>query len=110
MGKKDSAKAAGKAPSKGAAKSKSVLRLIKKAQAKRTPGTPIDLRPEEARKKSVEKEEKGYLRCSARLTAEQLAFWHAAGGSEWTRRLLAEGMRMKEMAKAAQAPIEKPSK
>lgn len=56
MGKKDSAKAAGKAPSKGAAKSKSVLRLIKKAQAKRTPGTPIDLRPEEARKKSVEKE------------------------------------------------------
>ena len=76
MGKKDSAKAAGKAPSKGAAKSKSVLRLIKKA----------------------------------RLTAEQLAFWHAAGGSEWTRRLLAEGMRMKEMAKAAQAPIEKTSK
>ncbi|WP_297610219.1 hypothetical protein [uncultured Sutterella sp.] len=107
MGKKDSAKAAGKTTSKAAAKTKSALRLLRKAQSKRVPGTPIDLRPGDA-KKRVEREEKGYLRCSARLTAEQLQFWHDAGGSAWTRRILEEGIRMKEAAARKEAPLEKP--
>ena len=103
MGKKDSAKAAGKTTSKAAAKTKSALRLLRKAQSKRVPGTPIDLRSGDA-KKRVEREDKGYLRCSARLTAEQLQFWHDA---EWTRRILEEGIRMKEEAARKDAPLEK---
>ena len=106
MGKKDSAKAAGKTTSKAAAKAKSALRLLRKAQSKRVSGTPIDLRSADA-KKRVEREDKGYLRCSARLTAEQLQFWHDAGGSEWTRRILEEGIRMKEEAARKDAPLEK---
>ena len=106
MGKKDSAKAAGKTTSKAAAKAKSALRLLRKAQSKRVSGTPIDLRSGAA-KKRVEREEKGYLRCSARLTAEQLQFWHDAGGSEWTRRILKEGIRMQEAAARKDAPLEK---
>lgn len=102
MGKKDSAKAAGKTTSKA----KSALRLLRKAQSKRVSGTPIDLRSADA-KKRVEREDKGYLRCSARLTAEQLQFWHDAGGSEWTRRILKEGIRMQEAAARKDAPLEK---
>lgn len=80
--------------------------FLRKAQSKRVPGTPIDLRSGDA-KKRVEREDKGYLRCSARLTAEQLQFWHDAGGSEWTRRILEEGIRMKEEAVRKDAPLEK---
>lgn len=98
MGKKDSSKAAGKnsakAASNAAAKSKTAIRVLKKDQSKRAVGTPIDLKTGDGFART-EKEEKGYLRCSARLTSEQLEFWHAAGGSEWTRRLLEEGLRLK---------------